>query len=393
LNKLKILILTNTYRFLLKDFAEAYCHLFSEIYVFVYWNPLAEISALIPFDCSLKNYLEPFKRSNLIDLKNKPSNIHVFCVPTPYCPTKWGYRIQGELLLKSVKKIIEFRNLEFDLIHAHFTWPCGYVGVRLGKMLSIPAIVTVHENRDWFNKEINSDDECIYWVWKSADAIIRVNKTDLSQLKNFNKNVFYVPNGFEPSRFYSMKQQYARNVLEIPPDKKIIFNLAALTENKGQIHLIKAMVDILKYQDDVTCYIGGTGPLRTSLQNEINNLGLKHKVILLGSISTNDLVYWMNACTLFVLPSISESFGAVQIEVMACGKPVVATRNGGSEEIIINDMLGILVEPRDQKALAEAILRALETEWNQEYIREYAEQFKWDKISKEIVKIYNSILI
>ncbi len=91
----------------------------------------------------------------------------------------------------------------------------------------------------------------------------------------------------------------------------------------------------------------------------------------------------MNACNVFVLPSLSESFGIVQIEAMACGKPVVATYNGGSEEVVINKKLGILVEPKDVGGLATAILKALDTEWDKEYILNYAEQFTWDKTSRK----------
>ena len=104
------------------------------------------------------------------------------------------------------------------------------------------------------------------------------------------------------------------------------------------------------------------------------------------------MMLWMNACDIFVLPSLSESFGIVQIEAMACGKPVVATKNGGSEEIIIEDKLGILIEPKDPEGLLHAILRALETEWDDEYIREYAKRFTWENIAKEIMGVYTQIL-
>lgn len=99
----------------------------------------------------------------------------------------------------------------------------------------------------------------------------------------------------------------------------------------------------------------------------------------------------MNACDVFVLPSLAESFGIVQIEAMACGKPVVATYNTGSEEIITSEELGLLVEPANPKELGEKILIALDKEWDDERIRKYAEQFSWEKIAREIVKVYNTV--
>ncbi len=76
----------------------------------------------------------------------------------------------------------------------------------------------------------------------------------------------------------------------------------------------------------------------------------------------------MNACDLFVLPSISESFGVVQIEALACGKPVVATRNGGSEEVITSDDYGLLVDPANPNELREKIIEAPDKDWDREKI-------------------------
>ncbi|MDI3541356.1 MAG: hypothetical protein PWQ62_270 [Candidatus Methanomethylophilaceae archaeon] len=81
----------------------------------------------------------------------------------------------------------------------------------------------------------------------------------------------------------------------------------------------------------------------------------------------------MNACDLFVLPSLSESFGVVQIEALACGKPVVATRNGGSEEVIISDDYGLLVDPANPNELREKIIEAPDKDWDREKILVYVD--------------------
>jgi glycosyltransferase involved in cell wall biosynthesis len=115
-------------------------------------------------------------------------------------------------------------------------------------------------------------------------------------------------------------------------------------------------------------------------------------VKFVDGISHDEIPIWMNACDLFVLPSLRESFGVVQIEAMACGKPVVATYNGGSEEIITSEDYGLLCEPANPDKLAEKILIALDKEWGCDKIGEYAEQFTWETITKEIVAIYKSII-
>jgi len=113
---------------------------------------------------------------------------------------------------------------------------------------------------------------------------------------------------------------------------------------------------------------------------------------LLGSVPGGTLPLWMNACDLFVLPSLSESFGVVQIEALACGKPVVATRNGGSEEIIISDEHGLLVKLADPEDLTEKILVALDREWDRKAILAYAEQYIWEIIAGRIIAIYQDVL-
>jgi glycosyltransferase involved in cell wall biosynthesis len=90
---------------------------------------------------------------------------------------------------------------------------------------------------------------------------------------------------------------------------------------------------------------------------------------------------------------LRESFGVVQIEAMACGKPVVATYNGGSEEIIISEDYGLLCEPANPKELAEKILIALDKEWDGEKILRYAERFRWKNIAKEILEVYKDVSV
>ena len=100
----------------------------------------------------------------------------------------------------------------------------------------------------------------------------------------------------------------------------------------------------------------------------------------------------MNACDVFVLPSLSEGNPTVMFEALGCGKPFVGTTVGGIPEVIINEKLGILVEPKDIDGLAKAIVRALETDWDRKYISNYAKQFTWDKIAEKIMEVYREVL-
>ncbi len=136
----------------------------------------------------------------------------------------------------------------------------------------------------------------------------------------------------------------------------------------------------------------GMGRLHDELVGEIRALGLEDRFLLPGWVDHVEMPVWMNACDLFVLPSISESFGVVQVEAMACGKPVVATINGGSEEIVASSDVGILVPPADAGALADGIAAGLRRSWDTAAITSYAAGYRWDTAITEIVSHYRNVL-
>ena len=173
-----------------------------------------------------------------------------------------------------------------------------------------------------------------------------------------------------------------RNILGLSPNMIVLFTIGTLIERKGFNYLVLSMAEVLKARHDVICFIGGSGQLNKSLQTQINELGLSDRVKLLGFVPDNMLSVWLNACDLFVLPSLNESFGIVQIEAMACGKPVVATRNGGSEDIITSDNIGLLCRPGYPVDLGQKILLALDTEWDENLIRNTAYAYNWETMNR-----------
>jgi glycosyltransferase involved in cell wall biosynthesis len=376
----------------IKDQVEALSPYVERIEVVIVYNPLAEISNLIPFGGKFSHF-RMYAKKNLVDIAEVPRNVKISLIPTIYIIPDGSNKTLGDKIFKNICRWIEDQNIRIDLIHAHFSWPCGYVGAKLREKYDIPLIITIHENRDWLIKEYNSKNDKIYWTWKNADVLIRVNKGEIPYLKRFNEKVCSIPNGYNTHRFFMIDKRQSHLALpELPVDKKILFTFSNLTKRKGFHYLIEAIRMIIDKRKDFVCIIGGNGEDRKNLQKQITDSKLSDYVRLIGFVPNNKINAWVNACDLFVLPSLSESFGVVQIEAMACGKPVVSTKNGGSEEIIINDKLGILVEPRDPEELAKAILQALETEWDEEYITDYVERYTCENIAREIVGIYEQVL-
>ena len=116
-------------------------------------------------------------------------------------------------------------------------------------------------------------------------------------------------------------------------------------------------------------------------------------VEFVGGRPHNEIPIWMNACDVFALPSLNEGNPNVMFECLGCGKPFVGTKVGGEPEIITSDNYGFLCETATPKDLAEKILTAFDKEWDREKILEYAKRFRWERIAKEVLKVYARLLM
>ena len=146
--------------------------------------------------------------------------------------------------------------------------------------------------------------------------------------------------------------------------------------------------------------IGGGGPLKSKLREQIAESGLQDKVKLLGFLSDEEVSAYFGACDLFCMSSVyaTEAFGIVQIEAMSAGKPVVATKIPGSGVSWVNahKESGINVEPKDSEALAGAFRRILESEEAYNAFSEHASQRYWtmftkSKMIEKCIEIYKDI--
>ncbi len=208
------------------------------------------------------------------------------------------------------------------------------------------------------------------WLLKRADLIVGTSPVYLKEspfLQEVQDKTVALPIGVdamphEVEKTNAIKGQY--------PGKKIVFSLGRLVDYKGYKYLVKAA----KYLgDEYVVLIGGIGPLREDLQNEIDSLGLQERVKLLGFIEDDEVAAYYGACDLFCLPSIqkTEAFGIVQIEAMSLGKPVVTTKIPESGVAWVNEdgISGINVDTENAKQLADAII---EITANEETYKRYS---------------------
>ena len=145
--------------------------------------------------------------------------------------------------------------------------------------------------------------------------------------------------------------------------------------------------------------IGGTGPLRENLENQIMESGLGQKVKLLGRVEDDDLPSLYGASSVFVLSSVvkAEAFGIVQIEAMSAGVPVIATKipESGTSWVNEDGVSGINVEPRDSEGLAKAIISICSDNqtrhtYGKNALARYERLFRLDIMTNKIKQLYES---
>lgn len=184
---MKLLVISPHYHTFIKDLVEAQSKYFDEINVFVHHNYLSELARYLPF--SYFRHIEKFSKKWLVDLTETPENVKVHVVSSFYfTPDGQNYGL-GDKLANLFKKYIEKNNIEFDLIHAHFTWPSGYAAVRLGKKFNVPAVVTAH-GYDVYDLPFRNErwKKLIRHVLSSSDYVITVSNKNLSSIRRLDIN-------------------------------------------------------------------------------------------------------------------------------------------------------------------------------------------------------------
>lgn len=168
-----------------------------------------------------------------------------------------------------------------------------------------------------------------------------------------NKNVYKIPFGINYERFSKVRTKDAKKHFNIPDDNIVLF-LRASEEFKGTEYVREALKD-LKTNKKITI-------LTCDFKNLLDDVKDKYNVIDLGNIRDNEMIYAMNACDIFLMPSIGESFGMMAIEAMACKKPVIVFNNSALPSVTKAPECGYLVKNRDSNDLRKAIKYLVENE-------------------------------
>jgi len=156
----------------------------------------------------------------------------------------------------------------------------------------------------------------------------------------------------------SVNKQEKKKEFGIDENCYVIGTVGRLVELKGYPYLIKAASLVLKnFSAKIKFLVVGDGYMSDELKSLAKGLGIADKIIFTGQ--RQDVPEILHILDIFVLPSYYEGLPRSIIEAQACGVPVVATNIGGVPEVVVNDKTGILVPPKDEKAIAKAVIDLL----------------------------------
>ncbi len=290
-----------------------------------------------------------------------------------------------------VRKIRESRA---DVVHLHWPNPTAVLAYLASRHRG-RLVFTYHS--DIVRQKVLSR---AFWPFlrhalKRADAIIVAspNYRDTSKvLAGFRERCRVIPFGISPDYFQqvdasdvaSLRQQYG---------PRIVLGVGRFVYYKGFEYLVRAMKDV-----DAHLLLIGNGPLREKLAREAVESGVSDRITFLTDVK--DVRPFYQAADVFVLPSIarSEAFGIVQLEAMACGKPVVNTAlDSGVPFVSPHGVSGLTVQPANPAALSEAINSLLDNpalgeEYGRAGRRRIEQKFSLNVMARETLRVYDEIM-
>jgi teichuronic acid biosynthesis glycosyltransferase TuaC len=280
---------------------------------------------------------------------------HFFALPGNLGLPSAGAFLYASILPK-VRRLHQAKPVH--MIHAHGAMPCGHAAALLSRELGIPFVVTVHGldafsidqvkgyTRQWRRRMAQ-------WVYRRAWRVLCISEKVRDQVTQGVTQVHatVVYNGADTQSFSPSRDEVESNN---------ILSVGNLIPIKGHELLLQAFATMCSDFPDLSCELIGDGPERSHLTAVVAKLNLAGRVRFLGRQSRKQVADAMRRCTVFALPSRYEGLGCVYLEAMCAGKPVIACRGQGIQEVIQHGVNGWLVGINNLEELKDALSRLLQ---------------------------------
>jgi glycogen synthase len=295
--------------------------------------------------------------------------------------------------------------IDADLIHTH-TWYASLAGF-MGKVLyDIPFVATVHSLeplRPWKEEQLGKSYHLTAWAERmaleAADRVIAVSHDSQKEILELfpaikPERVHVIHNGINLDVWQHTSAEATRKAWNIEGD--YILFVGRTTRQKGMTFLIDAM----RYVDPgVRLVCCTSAPDTPAIEEEFSKkVAEQPRVTWINTLLREEqyIELYSNA-TVFACPSVYEPFGIINLEAMACERPVVASAVGGIKEVVVPEETGLLVPPADPRALADALNRVLRDRDMARRMglagrKRVEEHFSWTSIAHKTQRMYQGLL-
>jgi glycosyltransferase involved in cell wall biosynthesis len=251
-----------------------------------------------------------------------------------------------------------------DVVHAHWVIPQGLIAILAKVFYKTPTIITLHGG-DAFALTAKPMQKLKRFVLRRSDAWTTNTRTTSSAVVSDQptSQPVVIPMGVDVELFASGRRGRLRS--NVSDETQVILFVGRLVEKKGVEDLLTAF-SLLPDRMERQLWIVGDGELKARLETLAKQMGIIQQTIFYGRIPNDQLPDFYAAADLFVGPSVvatsgdTEGQGVVFLEAFAARLCVLATNTGGIADVVKHGEMGILVEPRNPKALAEAMERLLD---------------------------------
>jgi glycosyltransferase involved in cell wall biosynthesis len=257
--------------------------------------------------------------------------------------------------------VARFRDVNPNIVHTHLLH-ADLHAIPAARRARVPYVISSRHNDDTFRRWLPM--RWLHrWLWSQTDAGIAISDA----IRQFTirvegaatSKIHTIHYGLDPATVSAPATARAdlRASLSLSEDAPVVGSVCRLIEQKGVIYGIRGFAQIAAQIPGVHYVIAGDGPLRDSLQAEVQALGISDRVHLLGWQS--DAYAVLAALDVLLAPSLWEGFGLVFLEAMALYVPIISTRISAIPEVVVDGSTGWLVPPRDAGAIAGALREAL----------------------------------
>ncbi len=287
------------------------------------------------------------------------------------------------------------KRLTPDVIHAHDPHGVAMAALALSMSTQPSKPPLVASRRVDFHLRNSAMSR---WKYRQVDCFICASEAIRVMLVGDgipDERTVTVHEGIDLGRVDAAPPANLHEELFLPHGAPIVGNVAALVPHKGHRHFIEAAALVIRQVPDARFVIAGEGELRPSLERQIKDHHLEKHVLLAGF--RPDILSLHKAFDIFVMSSITEGLGTSLLDAMAAAKPIVATSTGGIPEVVVNDVTGSLVPPRDHDAMAAAIVRLLKNgdlrkRMGDAGLARARDYFSAERMTRETARVYTGIV-